>query len=71
MHILLVVYTTFLFVFAVNVETKNLVCTQAGKTNSITRFYKTLYGKKGARGSKGFKGEPADLKILKGKNVIM
>ena len=46
------------------IESKELVCTKAGKTQSSLVTYHTVPGKKGASGMKGFKGESGGINEL-------
>ena len=58
------------------IESKELVCTETGKTKSTLVTYRTVPGKKGASGMKGFKGEPGEineqeLEKLKSKKFVL
>ena len=46
------------------IESKELVCTETGKTQSSLVTYHTVLGKKGASGMKGFKGESGGINEL-------
>ena len=46
---------------AMNVQTKELVCTTPGKTSSGLVIYQVVPGKKGARGVKGLRGDPSEI----------
>ena len=46
------------------IESKELVCTETGKTKSSLVTYHTVPGKKGASGMKGFKGESGGINEL-------
>ena len=55
------------------IESKELVCTETGKTKSALVTYHIFLGKKGASGMKGSKGEPGgineqELEKLESKN---
>ena len=75
MHI--VFFSALLMLLAANmmIESKELVCTETGKTKSSLVTYHTAPGKKGASGMKGFKGESGgiteqELKKLESKNLF-
>ena len=58
------------------IESKELVCTETGKTKSSLVTYYTVPGKKGANGMKGFKGESGginelELERLEGNNFVL
>ena len=46
------------------IESKELVCTETGKTKSSLVTYYTVPGKKGASGMKGFTGESGRINEL-------
>ena len=75
MHI--VFFSALFTLLAANImiESKELVCTETGKTKSSVVTYHTVAGKKGASGMKGFKGESGgineqELKKLESKNLF-
>ena len=57
MRIFFVTGTALVLLFALSIETKDLVCTKPEKTDSTIITYQIVPGKKGARGLKGCKGE--------------
>ena len=71
-------FSALFALLAVNImmESKELVCTEIGKTKSPLVTYHTVPGKKGACGIKRFKGEPAgineqELEKLESKNFFL
>ena len=76
MHI--VFFSALFMLLAANImiESKELVCTETGKTKSSLVTYHTIPGKKGASGMKGFKGESGgineqEFKKLESKNLFL
>ena len=59
------------------IESKEFVCTETCKIKSTLVTYRTVPGKKGASGMKGFKGEPGEnineqeLEKLRSKKFVL